>query len=389
MGHHSPCGAHLPRGVLQTKVLTLRAARLSLPTLQAPRWRVVLPMLAVLWGLYLSVLHPWLMSWGATASEVAMRLPGDELPPTSYFTRGITIEAPVSAVWPWIVQIGQDRAGFYSNTWLENLTGADIHNADEIHAEWQQRAVGDRVPLARPDLLGGLMSGLSHTDIVALEPLVMIANTPGRLVLQAVDGDTTRLLVRESIESQGPAVSRWLAWDPLHFVMVQRMLRGIKERAEGGVPVSTTMLLAARLGWALAALTLLGTFLARRRRRLWLTLPVALALGPLSATGDWDAALAAFLAVGTTVVGALALGRRWWESYPLLAAGVMLVLLLAPDPYVAFGLTFDFIGVLAGGYYGPKRLESNTVGQESADPAEEGRDPEGFSSLETPEEWSE
>jgi hypothetical protein len=97
------------------------------------------------------------MNWGATADEQRMTLPGDELlpDPSARFTRAITIHAPQSRVWPWIVQIGQDRAGFYSNTWLENLTGADIHNADAIHPEWQRRAVGDRVPLARPDIFGG------------------------------------------------------------------------------------------------------------------------------------------------------------------------------------------------------------------------------------------
>lgn len=324
----------------------------------------MLPIVAILWGLYLGVLHPWLMNWGATPEEVAMPLPGDELSPGSCFTRGITIDAPPSAVWPWIVQMGQDRAGFYSNTWLENLTGSNIHNANAIHREWQDRAVGDRVPLARPDLLGGLLAGVSHTDIVALEPQRMIANIPGRFVLRSVDEHTTRLLVRESIESQGPAVSRWIAWDPMHFVMVQRMLRGIKERAEGRPLVSSRMMLAARVGWALAGVSLVAAFLARRRWWLWLTLPFVTVLAPLSATGDWDAALAGFLAAGITLVGALAFGRRWREPYLLLAACVLLVLLVVPEPYVAFGLTFDLIGmaVLAARLFGQKgRVEHATT----------------------------
>jgi hypothetical protein len=305
----------------------------------------VLPILAILWGLYLAVLHPWLMNWGATPEEMAKPLPGDELSPGPCFTRGITIEAAPSAIWPWIVQIGQDRAGFYSNTWLENLTGSNIHNADVVHAEWQERAVGNRVPLARPDLLGGLFAGVSQTDIVALQPQRMIANIPGRFVLQPVDEHTTRLLVRESIRSQGPVVTRWLAWDPMHFVMVQRMLRGIKERAEGRPLVRPRVMLAARVGWAVAGASLLAAFLGKRRFRLWSILPPLLVLGPLSATGDRDAALAGFLATGVTLLGALAWGRRWWPSYGLLAAGVLLVLLLAPDPYAAFGLTFDLLAV--------------------------------------------
>jgi hypothetical protein len=329
----------------------VRDTRFSKLAGRALRWRFVLPVLAILWCAYLGVLHPWLMSWGATPEEIARALPGDELAPASYFTRAITIEAPPSAVWRWIVQIGQDRAGFYSNTWLENLTGANIHNADVIHPEWQQRAIGDRVPLARPDLLGGALRSVSHTDIVALEPERMIANIPGRFVLQPIDEHTTRLLFRESIESQGPVVTRWLAWDPMHFVMVQRMLRGIKERAEGRPLVAALMMLAARLGWALAGTSLVGTFLTRRRWWPWLSAPVVPVLAPLSATGDWDGAVAGFLAIGITLLGALAFGRRWWGPYMLLAAGVLLILLPAPDPYVAFGLTFDLIvvTVLAAG----------------------------------------
>jgi hypothetical protein len=314
-----------------------------------PRWRLVLPILAALVAVYASVLHPWLMSWGATPAEVGAALPGDELAPrgSAFFTRGITIDAPPSAVWPWILQIGQDRGGFYSYTWLENLTGANIHNAGVIHPEWQARAIGDHVPMARPDLLGGRLEGVSHTKIVALEPERMIADTPGRFVLRPGGTRATRLLVRESIDSQGPAVTRWLAWDSMHFVMVQRMLRGIKERAEGRPLVPAGMILAARLGWVLAGAGVLVSFLARRRWWPWLSLPVAAALPALSGTGDGDAALAALLAVGITVIGALAFGRRWWAGYTLLAAIVLLVFLVAPEAYVAFGVAFDSAALVA------------------------------------------
>jgi hypothetical protein len=63
--------------------------------------------------------------------------------PTS--TRCIVIHAPANQVWQWVVQLGQERAGFYSNDWLENLTFADIHNANEIRPDWQQRKQGDIV----------------------------------------------------------------------------------------------------------------------------------------------------------------------------------------------------------------------------------------------------
>jgi len=67
-------------------------------------------------------------------------------------------------------------------------------------------------------------------------------------------------------------------------------------------------------------------------------------------TGDWNAALAAFLAIGITAFGALTFGCSWWRSYALLASAVALFLLLAPDAYAAFGITLGlvWITVLSG-----------------------------------------
>ena len=64
----------------------------------------------------------WHLHWGATASEVSAPLPGDDLQPHAHYrtTRAITIEAPPAAVWPWLVQVGGGRAGFYSNDLLDN-----------------------------------------------------------------------------------------------------------------------------------------------------------------------------------------------------------------------------------------------------------------------------
>jgi hypothetical protein len=314
-------------------------------------WRLIVGTYAVLLVLYVVVLHPWLMSWGATPAEQAMSLPGDEVAasPSTYFTRAITINAPADRVWPWLVQIGQDRAGFYSNTWLENLVGGDIHNADRIHPEWQARQVGDRVPMAPRGSLGGAFDDFSLTTIRAVDPDRFIADTPGRFVLIPIDDHATRLLVREPCGANASGgggvgvVAERLTWDPLHFVMVQRMLRGIKERAEGQPLVPPAILMAAQIGWVLAGLGLLVVFLSRRHGYFWLLLPIAAVTPQLVSTRDPNAALAGFLAVGITVAGALIVGRRWWPAYALLAAIVLLVLMLAPDAYVVFGLLFDLI----------------------------------------------
>jgi len=318
---------------------------------QLLRWRVVLPVFALLWAVYLFAVHPWLMDWGATPDEISMSLPGDEpgLSAGDYFTRAITIDAPPAVVWPWLVQMGQDRAGFYSNTWLENLVGADIHNASSIHPEWQHRSLGDSVPLARPDLFFGV-GAMGHSSIVVLEPEQAIGYITPRFVLQPTADGGTRLLARETLHSQGPIVTRLLIWDAMHFVMVQRMLHGIQERATGQplVPASTLML--ARVGWPLAGLAVFGLLASRRRWWPWLALTIVVCVPALVSSGDWDAALAGFLAIGITVSGGLVFGRRWWPAYLLIASAVLLVLELAPDAWSAFGLLFDIlmIGGLAG-----------------------------------------
>jgi hypothetical protein len=90
-------------------------------------------------------------NWGTTPEERTMTLPGDELiADASTVTRGITVDAPGDEVWRWLVQIGQDRGGWYTYDWLENLFALDIHSSDEIREEWQHLAVGDRVVQVPP-----------------------------------------------------------------------------------------------------------------------------------------------------------------------------------------------------------------------------------------------
>jgi hypothetical protein len=90
------------------------------------------------------------LRWGATDDELGMTLDGDDLLPNPDLTstRAISIAAPRSAVWPWIAQLGQNRGGFYTYDWLENLAGVEIHSTDTIEPELQIRSVGDDVNLA-------------------------------------------------------------------------------------------------------------------------------------------------------------------------------------------------------------------------------------------------
>lgn len=96
--------------------------------------------------------------WGATELETSMPLPGDELipEPDEVQTMAVTISVPAEQVWPWLMQMGVDRAGLYSYTWMENgLLHLGVTNADRIHPEWQDLTVGDIIAFTPEGYPGG------------------------------------------------------------------------------------------------------------------------------------------------------------------------------------------------------------------------------------------
>ena len=152
--------------------------------------KIALSLFLVLAGLLALLLlpRPWYMRWGATDAEIAGRYPGDQLSkhPQSLATRAVTIAAPVAEVWPWIVQTGQDRAGFYSYTWLENLFRAGMHNADRIIPEFQDRKAGDTVWLASKYRYGGQ----GRVVVALLQPnRAMVLVRPGDMEAVANGGE--------------------------------------------------------------------------------------------------------------------------------------------------------------------------------------------------------
>lgn len=188
--------------------------------------------------LYRWALQPWQRTWGTTRSEARRPLPGDAIVPQADYetTRAITIDAPSNAVWPWLVQLGQGRGGFYSYDWLENVFGLDIHSSDQVVPEWQQVELGDPVHMAPPDRF----DGTARMDIALIEPeRVLILRSPAEapddqaaswtFVLDPLDDMTTRLIVRTRMMTT--PVMR-VVLDPAHFVMERKMLHGIKQRAE-------------------------------------------------------------------------------------------------------------------------------------------------------------
>lgn len=189
-------------------------------------------------ALYRSHLRPWLYTWGAHEDEIDASLPGDQLVAgdTPRTTRALTIDAPVGDVWPWLAQIGEDRGGFYSYWCFERAVGADVHNADIIHPEWQDLQVGDTIWLARrygPAARQVVASVAERQHLVLVSPADFERIRRGEpaggcwsFVLRPGPG-WTRLLVRGS---GNPVGHFW--FDIPHFIMEQKMMRGIARRAQ-------------------------------------------------------------------------------------------------------------------------------------------------------------
>ncbi|MCV7348293.1 SRPBCC family protein [Mycolicibacterium rhodesiae] len=182
-------------------------------------------------------------NWGTTKAECAMPLPGDSLigQPAVVTTEGITINRPPEAVWPWLVQIGQDRAGLYAYETLHTLAGLDYHDADRIHPEWQHLAEGDTVRLAPRGWLG-FTDGIVVTVAQIQEGRSIVLRTGGgesfwdavwSLNLAQQGDNGTRLLIRTRVPLRRPgAVVGAELIAPAKAFVTRAILRGVKHRAE-------------------------------------------------------------------------------------------------------------------------------------------------------------
>jgi hypothetical protein len=312
---------------------------------------VLVLLVAVAIAVYHPILLPWMTTWGSSTEEAHTRLPGDELVPQPTFqsTRAVTIMATPERIWPWLVQIGQDRGGFYSYDWLENLVGADIHNADRIVPEWQHRVRGDFVPSLRPDYARGRVRDIAGWRIGWLEPHRGFALIGwGAFVLVPLDRDRTRLIVRtRSAAVPGAFFSRFADITfgrPLHFVMERRMLLGIKERVEGTASPPAVEW-GATLGFLVAG-ALASWYLMRTGDAHWLFLTLAVMVSLVKGSNDPRAALVGCAAITLTTLGVLRL-RRWWAVDGAIAAIVLLTLLVARDAYLTFGVALLIVSGVA------------------------------------------
>ena len=175
------------------------------------------------------------LRWGASPAEVASSLPGDELLPLAQFraTRAISIDAPPDVVWPWLVQVGAGRAGWYSNDLLDNLGRP---SAVEILPEFQALQVGQWIPMSPwgpPSAANAFVVDSFEADhwLLWTKP-----DSTWAWSLTPMDGGGTRLVtrVRAAYDWRRPlkAVLGVVLMEFGDFAMCRRMLRGIKARSE-------------------------------------------------------------------------------------------------------------------------------------------------------------
>ncbi len=213
---------------------------------------VLLTVLVVAGLAYHLGLRNWCLHWGTTPAEAHATLPGDDLFPlyAGEATHAITIHASPQQVWPWLMQIGQDRGGFYSYSFLENSIGADMPKVERLVPEWKPRAVGETVWFATPKRFGG-QGRMIAAVVLPQRSFVMVspndwerlqAGRPAQeafwsFTLEPLGNGQSRLIARvrggtpPSLASR--AVGR-LFWEPMHFVMEQKMLRTMRDLSERG-----------------------------------------------------------------------------------------------------------------------------------------------------------
>src|SRR5665213_3939735 len=193
-------------------------------------WSVAVAVAGGCGAAYAFLLRGPILTWGATAQEAACRLPGDELleDADGISTRAIDIDAPASAVWPWIVQMGPSpRGGAYTYDWIENLLGLNMHSADRVLPEFQHPQIGDTI---------GFGSNRMRLEQVNPEHVLAWRSEDGNwvwtFVLVEHDGNT-RLISRNRFRLPTLAARiGTLPMEPGSLLMERKMLRGIKERAE-------------------------------------------------------------------------------------------------------------------------------------------------------------
>jgi hypothetical protein len=182
-------------------------------------------------ALYLAWIRPWQLRWGATHEEVERTRPGDEVvkQPTFNATRAITVTAKPAEIWPWLLQLGSKRAGFYSYDWIDN---AGLPSSDRILPEFQQLSSGDFIPMTPDGKQGMWVKDFKPNEYILWWDKK--GNATWLWQLSPLDGAGTRLSTRLRVKYDWtpPWVFYYLVQDVGDIVMMRKCLMGIKRRVE-------------------------------------------------------------------------------------------------------------------------------------------------------------
>ncbi len=192
---------------------------------------VIAFLLFVLALVYLALIRPWQLRWGATDDEVKRSLPGDDIvrEPSFNATRAVTIHASAENIYPWIVQMGVTRAGWYSYDLLDNLGRP---SAEKILPEHQAIQVGDVIPMS-PDG----KQGMRVKDFGKNKWMLWWDNMGDSSWVWDIqpDGEAdSRLVTRVRVKYRllSLAIAFNLLVEFFDIVMMRKCMLGIKRRAE-------------------------------------------------------------------------------------------------------------------------------------------------------------
>lgn len=177
--------------------------------------------------IYLLWIRPWQLQWGAIDEEVARPMPGDDLvaSPTFNATRAVTVMARPEEIFPWIAQLGFDRAGWYSYDWIDNLGRP---SANVILPQFQGLRAGDLIPLYRE-------MGFRVREIEPPRYMLWVSTDSSWCwgLYPAADG-STRLITRVRLTYRwlSPSILFSPILDAGEIIMMRKCMLGIKERAE-------------------------------------------------------------------------------------------------------------------------------------------------------------
>jgi hypothetical protein len=191
-------------------------------------------------ALYLRVYRPWQTRWGASDAEVTRFLPGDEIVgrPTWNATRAVTVAATPAQIWPFLVQIGWGRAGWYGYDRVDN---GGRPSTWEILPEWQGLEIGKEFPMSPVTFMvcvdfrenEWMLWRGKDADVDALSRRGVSSGT-WLWYLDPVDETHTRLItrMRDRYRWTSPYIAVQLAVDAFDFPFMRKVLLGIKARAE-------------------------------------------------------------------------------------------------------------------------------------------------------------